>query len=32
MHHIGSQVDDMEEAFQKIEAAQGQRINDRPSG
>jgi catechol 2,3-dioxygenase-like lactoylglutathione lyase family enzyme len=30
IHHIGFQVDDMQEASQKLEAAQGERINERP--
>ena len=30
IHHIGFQVDDMEEASQKLEEANGERINDRP--
>jgi catechol 2,3-dioxygenase-like lactoylglutathione lyase family enzyme len=30
IHHIGFQVDDMEEATHKLEAAQGQQINQRP--
>jgi catechol 2,3-dioxygenase-like lactoylglutathione lyase family enzyme len=30
IHHIGFQVDDMQEATKKLEAAQGQRINQRP--
>ena len=30
IHHIGFQVDDMAEASQKLEAAQGQQINQRP--
>lgn len=30
IHHIGFQVDDMEEASQKLEEAQGQQINQRP--
>ena len=30
IHHIGFQVDDMDEASQKLEAANGERINNRP--
>src|SRR4029434_9163447 len=30
IHHIGFQVDDMEEATQKLEAAKGTQINQRP--
>ena len=30
IHHIGFQVDDMHEASQKLEAAKGQQINQRP--
>src|SRR4029450_5281702 len=30
IHHIGFKVDDMEEATHRLEAAQGQEINQRP--
>jgi len=30
IHHLGFQVDDMEDATHKLEAAQGQQINQRP--
>jgi methylmalonyl-CoA/ethylmalonyl-CoA epimerase len=30
IHHLGFQVDDMEAATHKLEAAQGQQINQRP--
>src|SRR5207249_6410130 len=30
IHHLGFQVDDMEDATRKLEAAQGQQINQRP--
>jgi catechol 2,3-dioxygenase-like lactoylglutathione lyase family enzyme len=30
IHHIGFQVDDMEEATRKLETAQGKQINQRP--
>lgn len=30
IHHIGFQVDDMDEAARKLEAANGQQINQRP--
>jgi catechol 2,3-dioxygenase-like lactoylglutathione lyase family enzyme len=30
IHHIGFQVDDMEEACKKLEAAKGEQINQRP--
>src|ERR687895_2150865 len=30
IHHIGFEVDDMDEASQKLEAADGQQINRRP--
>ena len=30
IHHLGFQIDDMEEATHKLDAAQGQQINQRP--